>query len=148
MATQADLIELPLEPGGLAFVNGTPIRRSADGRILVPHDAELLTTDQLIADISQADTASKKIYFALQVMLLDPANAATYERELMSLIDDRAEATTAQTVIYSLAVISELALDGDYIRAMKICRHLIEFDAAVLAEFPQKADQKEEVPAA
>jgi flagellar protein FlbT len=144
MITQAELIELPLEPGGLAFVNGTPIRLSAEGKILIPKDAETLTRDQLIPDVAEADTASKKIYFALQLLLLDPANAATYERDLTTLIDDRAEATTAQTVIYSLAIISELVRAGDYIRALKICRHLIEFDAAVLAEFPQK----EKAPAA
>ena len=83
-----------------------------------------------------ADTATKKIYYALQLLTLDPAGATAHHDALINLLDDRAEATELQPVLRSLAIISELARKGDYLGALELTRHLIQFDDALVREFP------------
>ena len=116
MTDTTDWTLLPLEPGGTVIVKGIPIHQRADGKILVPQDTPILSREQLILDEKDADTATKKIYYALQLLTLDPAGAAAHHDALINLLDDRAEATELQPVLRSLAIISELARKGDYTR--------------------------------
>ena len=136
MTDTTDWTLLPLEPGGTVIVKGIPIHQRADGKILVPKDTPTLSREQLILDEKDADTATKKIYYALQLLTLDPAGTATHHDALINLLDDRAEATELQPVLRSLAIISELARGGDYLNALELTRHLIQFDDALVREFP------------
>ncbi|WP_158047167.1 flagellar biosynthesis repressor FlbT [Skermanella pratensis] len=136
MTETIELIALPLQPGGTVIVKGVPIHMQADGTVMVPKDTPTLTREQLILDEKDADTATKRIYYALQLMTLDSASAATYHGKLISLLDDRAEATELQPVLRSLAIISELSRKGEYLAALEVCRHLIQFDDALVREFP------------
>ncbi len=136
MTDTTDWTLLPLEPGGTVIVKGVPIHQRADGKILVPRDTPVLSREQLILDEKDADTATKKIYYALQLLTLDPAGAPAHHDGLINLLDDRAEATELQPVLRSLAIISELARKGDYIGALELARHLIQFDDALVREFP------------
>jgi len=134
---------LPLRAGETVLVNGTPIRMTEDGKLLVASSAKVLTRTQLLVDVAQANTATKRIYFILQAMSLDPENVAAYRKDLMLLIDDRAENSTLVPVLRSLALIAEFARIGDYASAMEISRHLIEFDEAVVRDFPTTAEAAE-----
>ena len=136
MTDTIEMTILPLEPGGTVIVKGIPIHMNADGKVLVPSDTPTLTRDQLILDAKDADTATKRIYYTLQLMTLDSGSAATYHEALINLLDDRAEATELQPVLRSLAIINELSRKGDYLAAMDVCRHLIQFDDALVREFP------------
>ncbi|EWY35891.1 hypothetical protein N825_32495 [Skermanella stibiiresistens SB22] len=136
MTDTIELIALPLEPGGTVIMKGVPIHMREDGKIMVPRDTPTLTREQLILDENEADTATKRIYYTLQLMTLNEASASAYHAKLISLLDDRAEATELQPVLRSLAIISELSRKGDYMMALDVCRHLIQFDDALVREFP------------
>lgn len=136
MTETIELIALPLQPGGTVIVKGVPIHMQDDGTVMVPKDTPTLTREQLILDEKDADTATKRIYYALQLMTLDGASAGIYHEKLISLLDDRAEATELQPVLRSLAIISELSRKGEYLAALEVCRHLIQFDDALVREFP------------
>ena len=136
MTDTTDWKLLPLTPGGTVIVKSIPIHQSADGQLMVPQDAPILTREQLMLDQKDADTATKKIYYALQLLTLDPAGAAKHHDALINLLDDRAEATELQPVLRSLAIISELSRKGEYLAALEVCRHLIQFDDALVREFP------------
>lgn len=137
--TENSLKTLALRPGEVVVVNGLPIRMAADGTLQVPADARVLTKEQLILDLKDADSAAKRIFFVLQAMSLDAANAETYRRDLTRLLDDRAENSSLGPVLRSLGLIADLARGGDYMAAMEICRHLIEFDEAVMRDYPAAA---------
>jgi flagellar biosynthesis regulator FlbT len=136
MTDTTDWTLLPLEPGATVIVKGVPIHQRADGKILVPRETPVLSREQLILDEKDADTATKKIYYALQLLTLDPVGAPAHHDALINLLDDRAEATELQPVLRSLAIISELARKGDYTSALELTRHLIQFDDALVREFP------------
>jgi flagellar biosynthesis regulator FlbT len=136
MTDTIEMTLLPLEPGDTVIVKGVPIHMNAEGKILVPAETPTLTRDQLILDEKDADTATKRIYYMLQLMTLDSGSAAKYHSTLIDLLDDRAEATELQPVLRSLAIINELTRKGNYLAAMEVCRHLIQFDDALVREFP------------
>ncbi|WP_207476518.1 flagellar biosynthesis repressor FlbT [Arenibaculum pallidiluteum] len=139
MIDSIELKKLPLKAGETVLVNGTPIRLEG-GELMVPASAKVVTRAQLLKDVAQANTATKRIYFILQAMSLDPTNGEAYRRDLMALIDDRAENSTLVPVLKSLALIAEFARLGDNASALEICRHLIDFDDAVVRDFPATAE--------
>lgn len=139
MTEQIQMKALPIVPGETVLVNGTPLHMAADGSLRVAADAKVLTRAQLVLDKKQADTAAKRIYFVLQAMYLDPQNAPSYRGELVVLLGQRAENSQLQPILHSLATIEALSRSGDYLAAMELCRHLIEFDEAVVRDFPAEA---------
>ena len=139
MTEQIQMKALPIAPGETVLINGTPLYMAADGSLRVAADAKVLTRAQLVLDKKQADTAAKRIYFVLQAMYLDPQNASSYRSELVVLLGQRAENSQLQPILHSLATIDALARGGDCLAAMELCRHLIEFDEAVLRDFPAEA---------
>lgn len=139
MTEQIPMKALAIAPGETVLINGTPLRMADDGSLHVAADAKILTRSQIILDKNQADTAAKRIYFVLQAMSLDLHDAPSYMDELVALLNLRAENSQLQPILHSLATIDTLARNGDYLPAMELCRHLIEFDEAVVRDFPVAA---------
>jgi flagellar biosynthesis regulator FlbT len=140
MTEGLELTTLPLQPGDTVIVNGMPVRMTADGQVMVPKEARILTRNQLIVDEKDADTSTKRIYFIIQTLLLDRSvNTAASRDELIRLIDDRAEATELKPVLLCLAVMTELVRNRDYHNALELCRHLVQFDEALVREYPSTA---------
>jgi flagellar biosynthesis repressor protein FlbT len=139
MLPTINLTDLPLEPNSIVFVNGVCIARAADGTLKVDVGARVLSKDDLMSDVGDANTPTRRIYFVLQSMLLDPANRDVYRNQLIDLLCDRSEVTTMPTVLQSLATLSRLASVGEVQDAMEICQKLIEFDDAISRDYPSKS---------
>ena len=136
MTTKLELVDLPLEPGSVAFINGAVLAMAPDGKLKVAAGARVLTKDKLVTDAAQADTPTKRIYFILQSMLIDSANAGRYRGALMDLVFDRSDVTTLPPVMLSLATLLRLADAGDYQGALEICERLIALDEALVSQYP------------
>jgi flagellar protein FlbT len=128
--------DLQIDPGSFVFVNGAVIARTPDGNLQVSASAQVLTKDDLITDLAAANSPTKRIYYVLQSILLDPDNASTYRQQLMDLLCDRTEVSLLQPVVRSLGLIRSLAEQGEIQSAMAVCRRLVEFDDSVLSEYP------------
>ncbi len=134
-----DMVDLKLTPGAVAFVNGAAIMLTPEGQLKVSAGAQVLTSGDLLSSDAEADTPTKKIYFVLQSMLLDPEHNDVYRKELESLLCDRSEASELPPVLRSLAVMQNLVEHDEIQAAMEICRRLIEVDKAIVETFPGKA---------
>jgi flagellar protein FlbT len=134
-----DMVDLKLNPGVTVFVNGAAIALTPEGQLKVSAGAQVLTSSDLLSSAAEANTPTKKIYFVLQSMLLDPEHDAVYRKELADLLCDRSEASDLQAVQRSLAVIQNLVEQGNIQGAMEVCRRLSDLDAAIVEGFPAKA---------
>ena len=131
-----DMVDLNLKPGTVAFVNGAAVMLTPEGQLKVFAGAQVLTNADLLSSAAEADTPTKKIYFVLQSMLLDPEHDAAYRQELSDLLVDRSEATELAPVMRSLAVIQNLVEQGEVQSAMEVCRRLIDVDKTIVEAFP------------
>ncbi len=134
-----DMVDLKLTPGTVAFVNGAAIMLTPEGQLRVSAGAQVLTSSDLLSSDAEADTPTKKIYFVLQSMLLDPEHNDVYRKELDDLLCDRSEASELPPVLRSLAVMQNLVEHGEIQAAMEVCRRLIDVDKAIVETFPGKA---------
>ena len=134
-----DMVELKLKPGSVAFVNGAAIMLTPEGQLKVSAGAQVLTSADLLPSAEAADTPTKKIYFVLQSLLLDPEHEEVYRRELNELLCDRTEATELPPVLRSLGVMANLVENGEIQAAMEVCRRLIEVDDAIVGNYPAKS---------
>lgn len=133
-----DMVELSLKPGSVAFVNGAAITLTPEGQLKVSANAQVLTSSDLLSSAAEADTPTRKIYFVLQSMLLDPEHDEIYRKELNDLMCDRSEATELPVILRSLAVMQNLVENGEIQSAMEVCRRLIEVDNAIVESYPAK----------
>lgn len=134
-----DMVDLNLKPGAVAFVNGAAIMLTPEGQLKVSAGAQVLTSADLLSSPAEADSPTKKIYFVLQSMLLDPEHDEIYRKELADLLCDRSEATELPPVLRSLAVMQNLVEQGEVQSAMEVCRRLIEVDKAIVDTYPVKS---------
>lgn len=131
-----DMVDLKVKPGAVAFVNGAAIMLTPEGGIKVAADAQVLTSSDFLASAEEADTPTKKIYFILQSMLLDPEHDEIYRKELDALLCDRSEASGLTPVLNSLGVIQKMVKQGDVQSAMGVCRRLIDVDSTIVQSYP------------
>jgi len=131
-----DMVDLNLKPGAVAFVNGAAVLLTPEGQLKVSAGAQVLTSEDLLSSAAEADSPTKKIYFVLQSMLLDPEHNDVYRKELADLLCDRSEATELPPVLRSLAVMQNLVEQGEIQSAMEVCRRLIEVDKAIVEAYP------------
>ncbi|WP_448191930.1 flagellar biosynthesis repressor FlbT [Azospirillum sp. sgz301742] len=129
-------MDLELKPGVVAFVNGAAVMLTPEGQLKVSAGAQVLTSGDLLHSAADANTPTKKIYFVLQSMLLDPEHDAVYRQELADLLCDRSEASEMTAVQRSLAVMQNLVEQGQIQSAMEVCRRLSDLDVAIVETFP------------
>lgn len=134
-----DMVDLKLKPGVTVFVNGAAIALTPEGQLKVSAGAQVLTSSDLLSSAAEANTPTKKIYFVLQSMLLDPEHDPVYRKELADLLCDRSEASDLQVVQRGLAVIQNLVEQGNIQGAMEVCRRLSDLDAAIVESYPATA---------
>ena len=90
----------------------------------------------------EATTPSRRIYFSILVMYLDQENVKNYRDTFMTYVEDFMDATTFSEVRRTLLHIVEDVNSGNYYRAMKTCKVLMNYEDEML-KVGKKAAQLE-----
>jgi flagellar biosynthesis repressor protein FlbT len=126
-------LRLELKPFERLIINGALIR-NGDRRsaFLIETQCKFLRESEIITE-SEADTACKQLHLTLTVIYLadDPAQGIDlFFRQATDLI--RLVPAAAQQI----AAIAELVEAGEYYRALKLGRKLVEWESAISLEAP------------
>lgn len=107
------------------FINGAVIRMDRRGSIELLNDAQFLLENHIMQQ-ETADTPMRQIYFIVQTMLMDPANAhltvflfRSYAKRLKQLISSH---KCRESIEQTEALVEKL----DYYGALKILRQSFE----------------------
>lgn len=126
-------LKLTLKPGERVAVNGAVLvngdRRTS---FVIENQAQVLR-ERDIMQAEEATTPARRIYLPIMLMALDPnarrAQQASYERRLVEF----AEVVTDPAALDAAARLAAHVANGDYYKALQVCRTLIEFDDARLS---------------
>lgn len=124
-------LRLDLKPHEKLFVGGA-VLVNGDSRctLTVLNDVSILREKDILSE-AQADTPCKRIYLAIQLMYMEPANMANYHQAYWSLV--KAIIAAAPSATERITRISEEVLAGNYYQAMKHTANLIQYEKELLS---------------
>ncbi len=126
-------LKIQLRPQERVIINGAVIEGHSDSRteITVLNKVMIMRQKHIIKE-KDADTPSKRLYFTLQMMYIDPDNIDDYRQHYQKFHKDLCETVTLPTLVNSLELIDRSVENNNFYDAMKICRELIKVEAELL----------------
>jgi flagellar protein FlbT len=109
------------------FINGAVIMLDRRGSIELLNDAQFLLASHVL-QVEEASTPLRRLYFVIQTMIIDPANAeltkalfTAHLNQLKSVISDAVYGT-------HLALVENFVNDAEYFEALKLLRRNFALD--------------------
>lgn len=123
-------LKISLKSGERLFINGAAI---ANGRhpceLTILNNVQVLREREILHE-EQADTPCKRVYLAVQLMYMDPANLSRYHELFLQLVREIIGAAPSLTPL--VGAIGELVSRGEYYAALKQARALMKEEAKLL----------------
>ena len=126
-------LKIQLRPKERVIINGAVIEGHSDSRteITVMNKVMIMRQKHIISE-KDADTPSKRLYFTIQMMYIDPDNIENYRASYKNFHKDLKETVSLPTLVESLDLIDKSVEGGNFYDAMKVCRELIKVEAELL----------------
>lgn len=125
-------MRLTLRPNEKLYLNGAVLRVDRKTTLELLNDAIfLLETHVLQAE--DTDTPLKQLYFAAQIMLIDPANADQARHMFLNLHEKLLQTVTDPVILSGLRDCIQLAEEGRIFHILKVIRSLFAQEASVLS---------------
>jgi len=125
-------MNITLRAGERFFINGAVIRIDRKATIELLNDVTFLLENHVM-QAKDATTLTRQIYFAVQIMLMDPAASATATPLASSLIETALGAYRTPELISGLRGVAQSLARGRNFEAMKALRLLFPLEDRELA---------------
>ena len=125
-------MNITLRAGERFFINGAVIRIDRKATIELLNDVTFLLENHVM-QAKDATTLTRQIYFAVQIMLMDPAATATATPLASSLVETALGAYGTPELISGLRGIAHSLARGRNFEAMKALRLLFPLEDRELA---------------
>jgi flagellar protein FlbT len=134
-------LKINIKPGEKIVVNGAVITIAEGGNALILQNHAVFLRGKDIMQQEDATTPARKIYFYLMLMYLDSDSQDMYYNTFMEFMNELMKATTLRDVADSLMIIFRHVQRGDYYKALKVCKALVDFETELLKSPPAGSEQ-------
>ena len=111
--------------GGAVITNGNNKRCS----LIIENNVPVLRRKDILKE-ECANTLCKRIYFVIQLMYMDDKNLVNYHKMYWKLVNNLVQ--NVPDMISYIYHISERILAGDYYKALKSAKKLVDYEKEVL----------------
>jgi flagellar protein FlbT len=129
-------LKVSLKPGEQFVVNGAVVRNGDRRTNLILQNKVSLLREKDIMQEDEANTPSRRIYFAIMLMYLDQDNFHSYYDEFVLRMTEFMNAIEDSTATQNCLSISRDVMHKEYYRALVTCRKLFDFEAERLNYVP------------
>ncbi|MGC2063947.1 MAG: flagellar biosynthesis repressor FlbT [Thermodesulfovibrionales bacterium] len=119
-------LKITLKPGEKLIIGGAVIANGKTRSDFVVENTVPILREKDIMSLKDADSACKKIYFAIQLMYIDEKNMSEHHKVFWDLVKDVVGAAPSRKE--QLTEISGHIIAGRYYQALKIARKLIDYE--------------------
>ncbi len=126
-------MNITLRAGEQFFINGAVIRIDRKASVELLNDVTFLLENHVM-QAKDATTLTRQIYFAVQIMLMDPAATANATPLARSLLETALGAYRAPELVSGLRGVAQSLARGRNFEAMKSLRALFTLEDCELAE--------------
>lgn len=127
-------LKLKLKPFEKFVVNGVVIENGRHRNTVTLANHAQVMTGRSILQPEEASTPVKRCYYAVQAMLLDPANIVRHRLAYEPLMAALAGAIRDADMTRHLAEAASFVREGDYYKALAALRPVIAYEAVLLGE--------------
>ena len=120
-------MNITLRAGERFFINGAVIRIDRKATVELLNDVTFLLENHVM-QAEDATTLTRQIYFAVQIMLMDPGASATATPLARSLIDTALGAYRTPELVSGLKGVAQLLAKARGFEAMKTLRTLFPIE--------------------
>jgi flagellar protein FlbT len=131
-------LKLSLKPHERLVIGGAVITNGATKTEFVVENKVPILRHKHIIGPKEADSPAKRIYFAIQLMYVDPDNLAAHHKIYWELVHDFIDAIPRSVGI--IDQMNEHILQTKYYDALKLARKLINFEQEVLERAKQRCE--------
>ena len=129
-------LKLSLKPGEKLVLNGAVLQNGdRRGVILLQNKASVLREKDIMQE-DEANSPSRRIYFAVMMMYLDEAGAERYHDEFVRRLQEFMGVIRNTDILAECVNISRHVLAREYYRGLMACRKLIEYEDERLKNVP------------
>ena len=127
-------LKLTLKPNEKVLI-GTAVLTNAGSKteIIIQNNVPVLREKDIITE-KNADTISKKIYFIVLNMYVDPKNESEYHSIYFKLINELMEIAPNTEILAMIMEISQKILEGEHYIALKACKKLLNYELELMAD--------------
>jgi len=130
-------MRLTLKAHEKMFLNGAVIRFDRKTKIEILNNAHfLLEAHVLQAD--ETDTPLKQLYYAAQIMLMDPTGSKQAATLFRTMLDRLTRTTTNKTILNALRECGELVTQSRIFDILRLIRSLFPIEAEILEKTTSK----------
>ena len=122
-------MNITLRAGERFFINGAVIRIDRKATIELLNDVRFLLENHVM-EAGDATTLTRQIYFAVQIMLMDPGVTAAAMPQARTLIETALAACRTPDLVSGLKDVAGSLAEGRYFEAMKALRALFPLEDA------------------
>lgn len=137
-ASPRGIMRLSLRPQERLFVNGAVLRVDRKVGVELLNDVTFLMENHVIQP-EETRTPLRQLYFVVQTMLIDPANAVHTRALFDALHPTTLRSFANRDVIDGLVSLGELVDQGRCFDGLKLLRGLFPLEAEILASAPAAA---------
>ncbi len=119
-------LKISLKPGEKIIISGAVVANgNAKSNLLIENRVPILREKDIMKEAA-ADTPCRRIYFVIQLMYIDEGNVVEYHNTYWNIVRDVMAA--AHSKLGLIDPISEHILNGEYYKALKLTRKLIDYE--------------------
>ncbi|MGD2023776.1 MAG: flagellar biosynthesis repressor FlbT [Desulfobacterales bacterium] len=124
-------LKITLKPNEKMIVGGAVVTNgnTKNSDLIIENNVPVLRQKDILCE-TDATTHCRQIYFVIQLMYIDPENLANHQQTYWKLVRELIDAIPH--LIGHIDEINENILNGNYYRALKLARQLINYEQEVL----------------
>lgn len=124
-------LKLNLKPGEKIVINGAVIvNGDRKASLAVKNFANILRETDVLQE-EEANTPTKRAYFAAQLMLLDPEHRADYEASFRRFTNDLLGVFSNEEIVETLKQAMAYFEEGDYYKILAALRKVIKYESVL-----------------
>jgi flagellar protein FlbT len=125
-------LKISLKPHERMIIDGAVITNlTTNGELLIENNVPILREKDIMRE-EDANTHCRKIYFVIQLMYINEKNIVLHHNTYWKLVHELVDA--APSMLGIIDQISEHILSTRYYQALKLARHLIDYEEEVLQD--------------
>ncbi len=123
-------LKIELKPGERIIVGGGVISVKASAELLIENQVPILRQKNIMRE-EEATTPCRKIYYAIQLMYIDPGDLAMHHDTYWGLVRDVLKA--APSTLPLIDQINDDILNNRHYHALKLAKKLIQYEEEAVA---------------
>lgn len=127
-------LKLSLKPGERFVLNGAVVQNGDRRGVLILQNKASVLREKDIMQVEEATTPARRVYFPVMMMYLDENGALRYYDEFVRRLSEFMSVIRNPDVLADCVAISRHAMAKEYYKALMLCRKLIDYEDARLAD--------------